>query len=100
MPLLQNGGKSIPDDAFKSVSSNVDQNYFLKNNRREVHCIVKAKKGTNIFFTDNMEESEAIFAPGVNTKIGRIWVYNIWSDKPELRHHGHGNEIIMEILVG
>lgn len=94
------GGKSIPDDAFKSVSSNVDQNYFLKNNRREVHCIVKAKKGTNIFFTDNMEESEAIFAPGVNTKIGRIWVYNIWSDKPELRHHGHGNEIIMEILVG
>ena len=94
----QLSGKAIPDDAFKSVSSNIKANYFI--NKRDIHCIIKAKEGTPIFFTDNADESEAIFAGGVKAKIGRIWCYNTWSVKPELRKHGHGCSIIMEVIVG
>lgn len=94
----QLSGKAIPDDAFKSVSSNIKANYFI--NKRDVHCIIRAKEGTPIFFTDNADESEAIFAGGVRAEIGRIWCYNTWSVKPELRKHGHGCKIIMEVIVG
>ena len=59
-------GKDLTDQAIKSVSTIEEQNFF---NSSPVAVIVRAKKGTPVFFTNNMAESEAIFLPGTKAVI-------------------------------
>lgn len=62
-------GRDITDKAFVSVSSNAGKNVFVG---MDVCLIIRAKKGAHVMFTDNVNESEAIFAPGTPMTITAV----------------------------
>ena len=90
-------GKDVTDKAFKSVSCDFNRNAF---STRDCICIIKNKKGTPIFFTDNVEESEAIFGRGVPAEITDLQVYNIRGEMDPVDTKNTVFRLILEITVG
>lgn len=90
-------GKDVTDKAFKSVSCDFNRNAF---STRDCICIIKNKKGTPIFFTDNVEESEAIFGRGVPAEITDLQVYNIRGEMDPVNTKNTVFRLILEITVG
>lgn len=62
-------GKSYTEKGFLSTTS-ADDHMFSKSNR--VHLSINAKKGTNVFVTDDMDEMEVLFGRGANLKFKSV----------------------------
>lgn len=84
-------GLDITDRAFVSVSSNVYANVFKT---MDVCLVIKAKKGTNVLFTDNVRESEAILAPGTPMKISGVKAFDYTKDGESL------TKLVLEVEAG
>lgn len=84
-------GLDITDRAFVSVSSNANANVFKT---MDVCLVIKAKKGTNVLFTDNVRESEAILAPGTPMKIAGVKAFDYTKDGESL------TKLVLEVEAG
>ncbi len=84
-------GRDITDKAFVSVSSNAGKNVFVG---MDVCLIIRAKKGAHVMFTDNVNESEAIFAPGTPMTITAVKALDYEKGQAKL------TKMIIEVSAG
>ena len=84
-------GRDITDKAFVSVSSNAGKNDFVG---MDVCLIIRAKKGAHVMFTDNVHESEAIFAPGTPMTITAVKALDYEKGQAKL------TKMIIEVSAG
>ena len=84
-------GRDITDKAFVSVSSNAGKNVFVG---MDVCLIIRAKKSAHVMFTDNVNESEAIFAPGTPMTITAVKALDYEKGQAKL------TKMIIEVSAG
>lgn len=84
-------GRDITDKAFVSVSSNAGKNVFAG---MDVCLIIRANKGAHVMFTDNVKESEAIFAPGTPMTITAVKALDYEKGQAKL------TKMIIEVSAG
>lgn len=65
----ENIGSVLQDDGFMSASAQSDLNIFRGS---DVKFTIKVPKGTHAYVTDNVDESEIIFAPGTQQEIEAV----------------------------
>lgn len=89
-------GEKITDNGFMSTSGSSDLNVFRGS---DVKFSIKVPKGTKAFVTENVDESEIIFAPGTTQEIEDIRIIDTEAfDYGEKATKRKSIEIVLKIV--